>query len=302
MVDQLVVACVNSPKNITVSGPETIISCLQKLLENDEVFARKLQVNVAYHSPQMNLIAAEYFDILGTLQKGRVISGNPKMASSVTGELCTADEICVADYWVKNMVSPVQFVSAVNRIITQAPKELKKKLNKSHHSVVVTYNLVEIGPHSALQGPIKDIVATSHRKVDLTYMSVLNRNIPAVEAALSTMAKLYCLGYPISLEAINSIQQREKGASGPVSLTDLPEYPFDHSQSYWHESRLNVNLRHKPYPRLDLLGAQTNDWNPLEAKWRKITRISETPWVEDHKVSRAMRIAIGTNASRSTEL
>lgn len=285
MIDQLVVACINSPKNITVSGPEQIIDCLQKLLDNDGVFARKLKVDVAYHSPQMNTIATQYLELLGTLQKRTISSGVPKMASSVTGELITADELCDPNYWVQNMVSPVQFVSAVTRIITQTPKDLKKKMNKSHKSVVVTNHLVELGPHSALQGPIKDIIATSPRKADVTYLSVLNRNVSAIHSTLDTMAKLYCIGYPIPLDAINATQGSDKGATGPISLPDLPEYPFDHSQSYWHESRLNDNLRYKRHPRLDLLGTHTNDWNPLEAKWRKITKISETPWVEDHKVS-----------------
>ena len=74
-------------------------------------------------------------------------------------------------------------------------------------------------------------------------------------------------------------------ATNRMALTHLPEYPFDHSQAYWHEGRISKDLRLRKHPRLDLLGTQSLDWSPLEARWRKFIRFSETPWVEDHVVN-----------------
>jgi zearalenone synthase, highly reducing iterative type I polyketide synthase len=68
-------------------------------------------------------------------------------------------------------------------------------------------------------------------------------------------------------------------------LPDIPSYPFDHSKGYWFESRLGNHFRTFPQNKLDLLGKPVADWNPLEAKWRNVIRVSEMPWVEDHVVS-----------------
>ena len=95
--------------------------------------------------------------------------------------------------------------------------------------------------------------------------------------------RLYCLGYPVKVANVNRTEATK--ATNRMALTDLPEYPFDHSQAYWHESRINKELRLRKHPRLDLLGTQSLDWNPLEARWRKFIRLSETPWVEDHVVN-----------------
>ncbi|PVH92499.1 hypothetical protein DM02DRAFT_478756, partial [Periconia macrospinosa] len=45
--------CINSPQNITVTASEASIDALTMMLDDDQIFARKLSVKVAYHSPQM---------------------------------------------------------------------------------------------------------------------------------------------------------------------------------------------------------------------------------------------------------
>jgi acyl transferase domain-containing protein len=51
--DGLVVACINSPKNATISGDEKQIDILKPILEAEKIFHRKLLVDFAYHSPHM---------------------------------------------------------------------------------------------------------------------------------------------------------------------------------------------------------------------------------------------------------
>ncbi|KAF2117464.1 polyketide synthase dehydratase-domain-containing protein [Lophiotrema nucula] len=286
LTNYLVVSCINSPKNVTISGNEAKIDVLKATLDAEEIFARKLNTGVGYHSPQMELIAAEYRTSMGKLQTGTPVAGEPKMVSSVTGELISPRELCVPAYWVINMVSPVKFVSAILRITSQSPKALARKLNRSHHSAILTYDLIEMGPHSALRGPIKETLSTITRGGDITYATLLVRDMPAMETSLDTMARLHRIGYPISLRAIN--HQGKRANSKPVLLPSLPEYPFDHTQSYWCESHLSSNFRLRKHPRVDLLGTPAVDWNPSEAKWRKLTRLSETPWVQDHKINSTM--------------
>ena len=47
-------------------------------------------------------------------------------------------------------------------------------------------------------------------------------------------------------------------------LVNLPEYPFNSSQTYWTESIISRILRMREHARHELLGAPSADWNPSE--------------------------------------
>lgn len=93
------VACINSSDNVTISGDEASIDVLKINLDADGIFARKLVVTVAYHSPQMNEIAAEYLAAIQNLEKGQSSRYPPIMISSVTGDRVTPDELRESEYW-----------------------------------------------------------------------------------------------------------------------------------------------------------------------------------------------------------
>ncbi|PGH03618.1 hypothetical protein AJ79_07309 [Helicocarpus griseus UAMH5409] len=281
---EVVIACVNSPKNVTVSGLEFQIDFLKSILDEDKIFARKLIVPVAYHSPQMNDIAGDYLEAIGDLEMGEKGSSNPAMISSVTGRRVYAKDVIQAEYWKNNMVSLVKFSKALSKICARSPLK-PKKLDGSHRSSVNVTELVEIGPHSALQGPIRDILISIGRQNDVGYSSLLKRKMSAKTSTLEAVGRLHCSGYPVKLSSVNCYDDEDKTSNQPKVLVDLPSYPFNHSQKYWHESRLSSSgYRFRHHGRHDLLGTPVPDWNPLEPMWRNIIRVSELPWVEDHKV------------------
>lgn len=273
------VACINSPTNVTVSGSQDSIDALKVLLDADNIFTRKLLVDVAYHSPQMSKIADEYLVSIQGLETGDPPLGSLVMVSSVSGNRVSSSELCRSEYWVKNMVSPVRFSDAVIKLISQ-PIDVRKKVGVGRRDTPPIYEFLEIGPHSALRGPIHTILETVSHRHEIGYSSLLVRHSSSVDTVLNTAGRLHCLGYPIALAQVNQL----RGTESLRSLSDLPEYPFDHSQKHWYESRISEGLRFRKHPRLDLLGTPASDWNPLQARWRKIIRLSETPWVEDHKV------------------
>ena len=41
-------------------------------------------------------------------------------------------------------------------------------------------------------------------------------------------------------------------------------------------------------PRLDLVGKPVEDFNPHEAQWKNILRLSELPWIAEHKIQDAI--------------
>ncbi len=282
----IVVACNNSPKSVTISGDETQIDALKLILDEESIFARKLAVGVAYHSPHMKEIAGDYLSAMGDLELGDTVRGCPSMISTVTNHHVTSQELNNCDYWVKNMVSPVRFSEVVQKWASTSAKPERRKLGGASKESTALYDLLELGPHSALAGPVRDILKTTSRVENVTYASSLTRNVSALETTMSAAGRLHCLGYPVSVADVNHIESAR--ACNRKSLTDLPEYPFDHSQTYWHESRMSKTLRQRKHPRLDLLGTQSPDWNSLEPRWRKYIRVSETPWVEDHVVNGAV--------------
>lgn len=81
---------------------------------------------------------------------------NPDVAfhSSVEGKVLNGTELD-ANYWVKNMVSPVRFSTAI--------ESLAQNKSVAENSRDINF-LIEIGPHSALKGPIKPDPWASHGK------------------------------------------------------------------------------------------------------------------------------------------
>ncbi len=108
----ITVACINSPLNTTVSGNEDAVIDLQNVLDREHIFARRLPVGVAYHSAQMDDVAADYLSLIGDLDPPQDYHSSKKqtaMYSSVTGLPVSTEKLLRAEYWVDNMRSKVRF-------------------------------------------------------------------------------------------------------------------------------------------------------------------------------------------------
>lgn len=271
---RLVVACVNSPSSVTVSGDIEAINELQARLEVDKIFARKLKVQVAYHSHHMQTIASDYLKVLEHLETGQ--SNGIRFYSSVTGDLVGNHDL-TGDYWVKNMISPVLFSDSLRNMCLEPSKPGRRRARALKTAVDV---LIEVGPHSALAGPIRQtLVSMDLEQSQVFYSSCLIRDRDATETALELASSLFVRGFSIDMTAVNF---PEEGIARKV-LVDLPPYPWNH-KSYWHESRLSLDYRFRQFPRHDLLGVPVSDFNVLEPRWRNIIRISELPWLRDHQI------------------
>lgn len=273
------VACVNSPVNCTLSGPEAAIDAVKAQADRDGIFAQKLRTGVAYHSPAMLAIADEYLSLMGPLEKRARTSGVsataiPIMVSSVTGRVIQPADLARPEYWVANMVSPVRFANAVRVLVGQ-------------ESTVT--DLVEVGPHPALRRPVQDTIGGGAEKQQIRYAAVLHRSRPARETVLELAGQLFCLGYAVSVVAVNSSTSttslEHTGPVLPSPLVHCPSYPFDHSHRYWAESRLSRDFRLRGTVQGEMLGVRTSDWNPLAPRWRNFLSVESTPWLGHHKVS-----------------
>lgn len=257
-----VIACFNAPSLVTVSGDARAISEIQAEAEEKSLLNRRLKVDVAYHSPHMRDIAGDYLVAIEPLEPNA--DSSIQFHSSVKGRQIDTAELTAA-YWVNNLTSPVQFVDAIKGMYS---KGIRPDI------------LVEIGPHSALESPIRDIMKSSGLGSEARYLPSLVRDHDASLTTLSLASALHVLGCSLNLAAINN----PRTSSPPKMLNDLPSYPWNHSKRYWHESRLSVNHRLRRFARSDLLGSLVDDFNENEPRWRNILRITDIPWLSDHKV------------------
>lgn len=273
------IGCMNSPKNVTLTGNAQQLAVLKEWLKDDGFFARTLPIPMAYHSHFMNGVKNEYTHVIKDLDAGRS-SGFVPMISSVSGDLATATELISAEYWVRNLTSPVDFEAAFSKLLTMINRKPRKRLGER---IALDYtdvtHVLEIGPHHALRSSIRENIQAFIGVRKPTYISSLIRGEDAVISLLKMAGGMYCAGYPVDLLSVNGLEEC------PRPLTPgLPRYTFNHSLIYWRESSLSRNFRFRGAPRHELLGSRSLDWNPDMAQWRNIIRLDELPWLEDHKI------------------
>ncbi|KAF7558100.1 hypothetical protein G7Z17_g20 [Cylindrodendrum hubeiense] len=272
------VACFNSPLNCTLSGPELAIDLIKVQADKDGIFAQKLNTGVAYHSLSMQTVAEEYLFLMGSLDDidthDLKIATEVPMVSSVSGQILHPATLTRGQYWVDNMVSPVQFSDAV-QVLTQS--KLKAGLGR------IT-DLVEVGPHPALRRPVQDtIIQAGNLNTKVRYMTALNRAQPGIQTTLELVGKLFCYGHTVAISAVNQ-QSPDKP---PPFLVNCPEYPFDRLNLFWSESRISRDFKLRGKVKGETLGMRVLDWNPLEPQWRNFLSIESTPWpwIKDHIIT-----------------
>ena len=252
-----VVACCNSPLNTTVSGDENAITSLKRLFEESATPARRLRVNTAYHSHHIEAVAQEYLhNIRGVQSKEKDMAID--YFSTVTARKKVSD--FGPAYWVSNLVSKVRFFDGFKNACQQMYSD---DLAARASSCQI---FMEIGPHNTLLGPMKQ--SLTHMKIDVSgvkCISTLRRKRNSEFSFLQAIGQLFECGVPMDLARINSFGDLSRK---PSVVTDMAPYPWDHSRSYWHESRLSRNHRLRSHPYHDILGLRCVGDTMIEPSWR----------------------------------
>ncbi|KAK5659465.1 hypothetical protein OQA88_666 [Cercophora sp. LCS_1] len=259
---KVVVACVNSPNSVTFSGDVEDLKEVVARLEADGKFARKLNVPLAYHSHHMLRMAGAYAEKLRQIVPSTPTwSAEVIYTSPVTGGIIASPDKLVAEHYVDNLTRPVLFAQAFEAMCFGPDGKGPAQVDA----------IVEIGPHSTLSGPIRQILLG--RK--MAYTSCLKRPVDAVNTMQDLASDLLRLGYPVALEAVNSSDRAS-------FVHDLPAYPWNHANRYWVESRINHDVRFKKFPPHELLGIPVS--GATTPTWRNFLRLIDLPWVGDHRV------------------
>lgn len=261
---RLRVACFNSPKSLTISGPKAELEELGQEIKDKGHFSRLLHVDMAYHSQYVEDVAAEYLRLLDTDQNFHAATDSIlglDMISTVSGK--HLDTMTDSAYWQKNMVSPVRFKEALEQMAAQQPSP---------------DILIEIGPSGALAGPISQTLKAIPSASSIAYYPSWNRATDASKAIFDLAGHLFVAGYPVDMSQVNEYDESVR------TIVDLPNYRWNHTISYWHESAASRDWRFKKFPNHDLIGSKTisSSWN--NPVWHKQLVLADIPWLRDHKM------------------
>ncbi|GAP93361.2 putative lovastatin nonaketide synthase protein [Rosellinia necatrix] len=289
---RLAIAAHNSSASVTLSGDADAVVHAKKIFDEEKKFARLLKVDTAYHSHHMLPCGDPYVEALG--QCGvEVTQGDTNCAwfSSVVPSEKPMNGISelAGSYWRDNMTNAVLFADAVKNAVA------------SDETITLA---IEVGPHPALKGPAAQNISDV-RPNPLPYTGVLSRGQDDVEAFSVALGFVWT---QLGAQAVNfqSYQEAVAGVSRrPQLVIDLPSYQWNHSRSYWSESRKSRKMRATSTPGHELLGHKSTDSNARDLRWSNVLKASEISWLNGHQLQgqtvfpAAGYIAMALEASRS---
>ncbi|WPB81056.1 SDR family NAD(P)-dependent oxidoreductase [Archangium violaceum] len=251
--DWLSVAASNSPRSTVLSGePHALAQVLEKL-EARDVFCRRVKVDVASHSPQMEPLREDLLRALEGLAPRR---GEVSLFSTVTGEVSDGTDLEPA-YWVRNLREPVLLAPVVERLAHDG------------HSL-----FVEVSPHPVLLPAIEQTIA--HLRMEATVLPSVRREQPEREVMLETLGGLYAAGRDVEWKALHPEGGR---------LVRLPDYPWQRQDCWFQPGASPAPKLSREERNQSLLGpVRRSSLRPGAFFWDVEVGVQNLPWLGDHRV------------------
>ncbi|HYO54311.1 type I polyketide synthase [Archangium sp.] len=249
----------NSARSTVLSGDTEALEELLRRLEGQGVFCRRVKVNVASHSPQMDPLKE---DLLRVLEGISPVSAAVPIYSTVTGRTGNGSDFDPS-YWVRNLREPVLFHGAVERLLEDG------------HGV-----LIEVSPHPVLLAPIEETLRESKR--DGLALASLRRQAQERRSLLESLAALYAHGYSVDWNPLHPEGGR---------VVALPKYPWQRER-FWlvNEAEAGASSRHvsaarEGGPGHPLLGGSlSSSVQPGTHFWERLVSTEAFPYLADHCV------------------
>lgn len=250
--DRLSVAVSNGPRSTVIAGDPAALEEVLARLEAAEVFCRRVKVDVASHSPQMDPLLEELTTTLSGLQPKE---GAIPMRSTVTGEEIAGGALD-AKYWARNLRAPVLFARAIRALAESG-----------------TTIFVEMSPHPILVPAITE--GLRHDEREGAALPSLRRDHDGRRALLASLGALYTCGYRVPFE-------RQYPSGGHV--VSLPSYPWQRER-YWLEPPKQSSRRLGHAAGHPLVGEPIElSIQPGTFLFRLETHAADVAYLKDHQV------------------
>ncbi|WP_413098314.1 SDR family NAD(P)-dependent oxidoreductase [Streptomyces sp. Inha503] len=196
------IAAVNGPSSVVVAGENDVLARLLAGWEAEGVRARRIAMDFASHSRQVEVLAERLRDELADIWPRR---GEVPFYSTVTGGVVDAEELD-AEYWYRNLRQPVRFQQGV-----------ESALAGGHRT------FVEVSPHPVLVPGIEEAVEAAG--VDGVVVGTLRRGHDDVTRFLAALGEVFVAGGGVGWSRV----------VGSGCGVDLPTYAFQRRR-FWLSS------------------------------------------------------------------
>ncbi len=248
----LEIAGINSPANLTLSGPLEQLEALAAVAKERGIVFRLLDLDYAFHSRCMDPVQGMLAEALAGFAPV-----NPRQAdfvSTVSGDLFAGS--LDAAYWWDNVRQPVRFEAAIDRLIALGCR-----------------TFVEIAPHAILQRYLKECLAAAGAKGQI--LGSLRKNDDGIDRLQELALRLHLLVGRDTLHGCFPAVGR---------FVDLPSYPWQRERHWLPATSEGYRLieRKRIHP---LLGWPLKD---AVAGWENLLDPRTQPWLGDHCVGGAV--------------
>ncbi|MER7415156.1 beta-ketoacyl synthase N-terminal-like domain-containing protein, partial [Streptomyces cacaoi] len=261
--DAVSVAAVNGPTATVVSGTPAGLDAFRDRCERNGVRYRRVAVDYASHSAQVDALQERILEDLAPIRAGR--AEVPFFSTVTAGYVETAG--LDGDYWYRNLRSPVRFEETVRTLLDEGFRQF-----------------VEVSPHPVLTVGVQE-TAEDHG-VEVSAVGTLRRDDGGEARLLKSLAEAYVAGAPVEWAQVFD-------GTGP-HRADLPTYAFQR-RNYWLGPDTPADaaahgMEAVGHPLLDAgMPLPASDGHLLTGRWSLRTH----PWLADHTV-RGRSVAPGT--------
>ncbi|HET9619954.1 MAG TPA: acyltransferase domain-containing protein, partial [Kofleriaceae bacterium] len=252
--DRLSVAAVNGPTSTVVSGEAAAIDALVAACEAAEVRARKIAVDYASHSREVEAIRDAVLEALapigpqvGTTAFYSTVSGS---APGTVTDATTLD----AAYWYRNLRETVELAPTITALAAGG-----------HH------HFVEISPHAILRFALEETLGEAG-----VVLGTLRRDDGGMMRMLRSAGEAFTRGVAVDWAALFAGRTRD-----PRLV--LPTYPFEHERFWFDAPARRGDARHLGLAVVEhpLLPAALDTASGTTIRTGRIA-LATQPWLAGH--------------------
>ncbi|MFD8279815.1 type I polyketide synthase [Streptomyces solisilvae] len=235
--ERISVAAVNGPSSVVVSGEPTALDELLASCEAGEVRARRVPVDYASHSAQVELLREELLELLAPVQPK---NAQVPFLSTVTGEWIDGPELD-AEYWFTNLRRTVELEGAVRRLLDEGFGVF-----------------IESSAHPVLTMGVQETAEDAG--VDAAAIGSLRRDEGGLDRFWASVGEAWSRGVNVDWDAVFD-------GTG-ARRVELPTYAFQ-QQRYWPEAapaRAAGEIGHDAVEAKFWAAVEAEDWQALAAE------------------------------------